>query len=114
LPLICVGGIERDPEKDEAGVIIVAALLGASNPADGTMHTQTHGFRKVAANGALLGFQRRVVENILHSQSPSDNSIKATWRRCPQGCLYAAKWPRSEEHTSELQSRENLVCRLLL
>src|SRR5690606_41635563 len=30
----------------------------------------------------------------------------------------AAKWctapvPRSEEHTSELQSRENLVCRLL-
>src|SRR5690606_41743000 len=24
------------------------------------------------------------------------------------------KWMRSEEHTSELQSRENLVCRLLL
>src|SRR5690606_41517864 len=30
----------------------------------------------------------------------------------PAGC---AAWPsRSEEHTSELQSRENLVCRLLL
>src|SRR5690606_42083691 len=27
---------------------------------------------------------------------------------------YAAKNKRSEEHTSELQSRENLVCRLLL
>src|SRR5690606_39447816 len=26
----------------------------------------------------------------------------------------AAEPPRSEEHTSELQSRENLVCRLLL
>src|SRR5690606_42144733 len=26
----------------------------------------------------------------------------------------AAHGPRSEEHTSELQSRENLVCRLLL
>src|SRR5690606_40144107 len=25
-----------------------------------------------------------------------------------------ASFPRSEEHTSELQSRENLVCRLLL
>src|SRR5690606_41857110 len=25
-----------------------------------------------------------------------------------------AHWSRSEEHTSELQSRENLVCRLLL
>src|SRR5690606_40122358 len=29
-------------------------------------------------------------------------------RRVPQN------WNRSEEHTSELQSRENLVCRLLL
>src|SRR5690606_40782948 len=28
--------------------------------------------------------------------------------------LHAALAPRSEEHTSELQSRENLVCRLLL
>src|SRR2546427_4681314 len=26
----------------------------------------------------------------------------------------AAQWPRSEEHTSELQSQSNLVCRLLL
>src|SRR2546430_11996059 len=25
-----------------------------------------------------------------------------------------AGWPRSEEHTSELQSQSNLVCRLLL
>src|SRR3712207_7966908 len=27
---------------------------------------------------------------------------------------YAALWRRSEEHTSELQSRQYLVCRLLL
>src|SRR5690606_39303020 len=27
---------------------------------------------------------------------------------------YPMHFPRSEEHTSELQSRENLVCRLLL
>src|SRR2546430_7156808 len=51
---------------------------------------------------------------------------------CPTGknrCLYAGRWPlrrfdpsslyrsrehRSEEHTSELQSQSNLVCRLLL
>src|SRR5690606_40611180 len=26
----------------------------------------------------------------------------------------SSSWTRSEEHTSELQSRENLVCRLLL
>src|SRR5690606_41575805 len=36
--------------------------------------------------------------------APSDQTASAQW-----GCLI-----RSEEHTSELQSRENLVCRLLL
>src|SRR5207302_4018555 len=30
------------------------------------------------------------------------------------GSKYASMLSRSEEHTSELQSRENLVCRLLL
>src|SRR5690606_40351196 len=30
------------------------------------------------------------------------------------GVVITPKMPRSEEHTSELQSRENLVCRLLL
>src|SRR5207302_9229748 len=37
--------------------------------------------------------------------------------RRPQGGLrlaHPAQYRRSEEHTSELQSRENLVCRLLL
>src|SRR5690606_41408810 len=35
-------------------------------------------------------------------------------RRCRSG-LAPCRWRlRSEEHTSELQSRENLVCRLLL
>src|SRR5207237_8242813 len=29
-------------------------------------------------------------------------------------CVYAAAYTRSEEHTSELQSHLNLVCRLLL
>src|SRR3712207_7966035 len=41
--------------------------------------------------------------------------IKASnhWRK---GSLLARQtaWPRSEEHTSELQSRQYLVCRLLL
>src|SRR3712207_8318916 len=33
------------------------------------------------------------------------------WRRTPSG---TGSWSRSEEHTSELQSRQYLVCRLLL
>src|SRR5690606_40146290 len=32
----------------------------------------------------------------------------------PEYQMTAVVWVRSEEHTSELQSRENLVCRLLL
>src|SRR5690606_39506703 len=35
-------------------------------------------------------------------------------RTSPRGRQRAAATARSEEHTSELQSRENLVCRLLL
>src|SRR5690606_22712033 len=34
--------------------------------------------------------------------------------RPTSSCATRTAWPRSEEHTSELQSRENLVCRLLL
>src|SRR5690606_42094310 len=42
---------------------------------------------------------------------PSDQSICR--RKC--GAIFSLKGEfRSEEHTSELQSRENLVCRLLL
>src|SRR2546430_11524592 len=40
-----------------------------------------------------------------------------TARYCPAGispCPRIAVAPRSEEHTSELQSQSNLVCRLLL
>src|SRR2546426_6348455 len=36
-----------------------------------------------------------------------------TWERLKQG-LPSGHFPRSEEHTSELQSPCNLVCRLLL
>src|SRR5690606_41795458 len=32
----------------------------------------------------------------------------------PQSANFGSRLTRSEEHTSELQSRENLVCRLLL
>src|SRR5204863_7857937 len=40
--------------------------------------------------------------------SPAANSTRTPRRRS------SPAWPRSEEHTSELQSRRDLVCRLLL
>src|SRR3712207_7329519 len=36
------------------------------------------------------------------------------YQGCYHGCAYCYARPRSEEHTSELQSRQYLVCRLLL
>src|SRR2546430_7619051 len=42
----------------------------------------------------------------------SQGGLKA---RCPQSaCTTSSNPQRSEEHTSELQSQSNLVCRLLL
>src|SRR5436309_7851476 len=48
-----------------------------------------------------------------HSDTTSSvrsSSIPRMWCHCGNG----HRESRSEEHTSELQSRENLVCRLLL
>src|SRR5207302_7208974 len=45
-------------------------------------------------------------------RSPSPWALRRRSERCRRR---HKRWPaRSEEHTSELQSRENLVCRLLL
>src|SRR5207302_7205110 len=61
--------------------------------------------------------RRRLQETPAMEHSPFPRSFsREPWRalclkRSPR---LAAKLLRSEEHTSELQSRENLVCRLLL
>src|SRR5690349_22109121 len=45
---------------------------------------------------------------LFRSRSPTRSSPRPRWRP-------SARWSkRSEEHTSELQSRRDLVCRLLL
>src|SRR2546422_7828488 len=45
----------------------------------------------------------------------SASSAEAGWSLMRRGCCQALPvQPRSEEHTSELQSRLHLVCRLLL
>src|SRR5690606_41925599 len=46
-----------------------------------------------------------------HDVFPQNGHSGLTKKRLSQpGWLASAKAPRSEEHTSELQSRENLVC----
>src|SRR5438445_10203687 len=49
-----------------------------------------------------------------HSASPLGLAISLSTALGPGNILLFGARPRSEEHTSELQSRQYLVCRLLL
>src|SRR5690606_40775532 len=65
-----------------------------------------------------VGFRCSVHSSIFTTSTLAFSSERTIWR-ASFNALNAAKHPmkpmvRSEEHTSELQSRENLVCRLLL
>src|SRR2546430_7875225 len=60
---------------------------------------------------------------LFRSDSRAGDACSSRWRAVPaEGCAMprptaTRDWPgrdRSEEHTSELQSQSNLVCRLLL
>src|SRR6478672_13430403 len=50
----------------------------------------------------------------LFRSGPPDGRRRPGRRRRGRSATCARRWPRSEEHTSELQSRSALVCRLLL
>src|SRR2546426_8084167 len=62
---------------------------------------------------------RSAVEAATASRATSPGTITRTYElrcmgRSSGGCFSGLGGPRSEEHTSELQSPCNLVCRLLL
>src|SRR3712207_9038173 len=57
--------------------------------------------------------------NFTRCAASSIGSLRRDWRWCGSRSSRWRRWPRgsrprSEEHTSELQSRQYLVCRLLL
>src|SRR5690606_25343530 len=52
--------------------------------------------------------------NLITGIQPKTNLLQTAYLYLNAPYLWGGKTPRSEEHTSELQSRENLVCRLLL
>src|SRR3712207_8549055 len=63
---------------------------------------------------------RSWMSTVNSTQEPRNGMMRAEISRCPLGCVDSSnttpgeRWSRSEEHTSELQSRQYLVCRLLL
>src|SRR5215813_14376815 len=56
---------------------------------------------------------RRPPRSTLFPYTTLFRSIRRPWPRC-KACWRVSPTCRSEEHTSELQSRPHLVCRLLL
>src|SRR5690606_41576507 len=68
-----------------------------------------------------VSFRRRIVQRQLHIRAdmadgnpPHDEEQQLRGNPAGTATECLQKVVRSEEHTSELQSRENLVCRLLL
>src|SRR2546429_5503140 len=55
----------------------------------------------------------RSLANDLFKKTSSPIPVVNVWTRADKSEVYSVAW-RSEEHTSELQSRLHLVCRLLL
>src|SRR5690606_34710538 len=88
--------------------------LGRADPAaDPAVGRRTAGGARSPARGQLPGTRRT-----LHARPPDGRTRQgALRRRIRPGAAVRKRLRRdrrSEEHTSELQSRENLVCRLLL
>src|SRR5690606_41394727 len=71
-------------------------------------------FRPLAADAKTLPALRRVLQDMLDRLGESHFGIVPREAVDALSDAQGSAVDRSEEHTSELQSRENLVCRLLL
>src|SRR3712207_1570345 len=76
------------------------------------------GFTVTLEDGRRVGARRLLVTTGLVDELPDVPGVRERWGRDVLHCPYCHGWEvrdqRSEEHTSELQSRQYLVCRLLL
>src|SRR3712207_8199360 len=64
------------------------------------------------AHGGVHRHTDSLLASSIHTTLPSQSDTNP--RSSPTGALRDSRELRSEEHTSELQSRQYLVCRLLL
>src|SRR5436309_7616376 len=77
-------------------------------PPRSTLFPYTTLFRSIAGDGEVLVRGPMLLKEYYKRPDATAESIDA------DGYFHTGDAGRSEEHTSELQSRENLVCRLLL
>src|SRR5690554_4150482 len=82
----------------EAPLMARLRAEGANTPADMFMTVDAGNLWQAEKQGLFQPVQSEVIEGNIPQHLRSSNNM----------------WTRSEEHTSELQSRPHLVCRLLL
>src|SRR2546430_10043141 len=86
-------------------------------PPRSTLFPYTTLFRSVSPRPINVNMPAAVMRSIAGSQDAADRGFQIvgrTWLRQEEGRSSFKRAARSEEHTSELQSQSNLVCRLLL
>src|SRR5690606_41146113 len=104
-----LGGVRPGPDADSGVVDEAGEVHGHPGlfVMDGSVLPAATG---VNPSATILAVAERSVETLIH------RSGREGWRAPEWEAVEPAPVPedRSEEHTSELQSRENIVCRLLL
>src|SRR2546427_9568069 len=84
-------------------------------PPRSTLFPYTTLFRSAAGEPVEVVGRRVVARPAALSEKPTEAAGEAETPREPERDVwYLVRRKRSEEHTSELQSQSNLVCRLLL
>src|SRR5690606_39818892 len=89
-------------------VFVLCGLPGRTLFPYTTLFRSPEGHQPDVSTRIFQGVQHPICIVLAHRSTNADSTTpaKVRYRSLPSG--------RSEEHTSELQSRENLVCRLLL
>src|SRR5206468_12305693 len=98
----------------------ITHLFFFSEPSPTEIYTLSlHDALPICRNGCALspGASKRITAQLHHRRAAPAHSRE--WRACayhaaPGTSFGSRRCSRSEEHTSELQSRSDLVCRLLL
>src|SRR5690606_41784210 len=99
-----------DAHDRRAGSFVACKETAEPETSPASLHAALPIF--VARLARAAGLDVRVVAVVPPERLRGDAA--QAWADCRAAGIEAAPFGRSEEHTSELQSRENLVCRLLL
>src|SRR5690606_40642238 len=91
---------------------VIQHLVNVTLPADNIMRTYLCSWSGKSFEGFITGVLRCMMNN--YKVGSPYRKISGSHKKTVMPEFRLVGLLRSEEHTSELQSRENLVCRLLL